>query len=225
MSHELRTPLNAILGFGQLMTMSELDERQRGNVEHILSAGRHLLDLINEILDISRIESGDLHLMVELVSVRAVIDEAVDLVEPTAGERGVDVCADHGDTDLHVRADAQRLKQVLLNLLSNAVKYNKPGGHVRIHTAPGAADHALIVVEDDGPGIAPEMIERLFDPFERLGAEQRSIEGTGLGLALSRGMIEAMGGRIHARSELGRGTAFTIELELVPLSAERRAAA
>jgi PAS domain S-box-containing protein len=135
MSHELRTPLNAILGFGQLMTMSELDERQRANVEHILSAGKHLLDLINEILDISRIESGDLRLAPEPVSLGSVIGETADLVTPGAIERDVAVVVDPGDEDLWVRADLQRLKQVLLNLLSNAVKYNRPGGYIAVHAA------------------------------------------------------------------------------------------
>jgi signal transduction histidine kinase/ActR/RegA family two-component response regulator len=212
MSHELRTPLNAILGFGQLMTMSELDDRQRGNVDHILTAGRHLLDLINEILDISRIESGDLKLAVEPVSTRAVIEEAIDLVTPTASARQIEVSVECCCRDELMLADPQRLKQVLLNLLSNAVKYNNPGGHVRVRCVPGGEDRIQMAVEDDGPGIAPASIERLFSPFERLGAEQSSVEGTGLGLAVSRGLIEAMGGRIHARSELGRGTAFTVEL-------------
>jgi PAS domain S-box-containing protein len=216
MSHELRTPLNAILGFGQLMTMSELDERQRANVDHILTAGKHLLDLINELLDISRIESGDLRLAPEPVSLRAVVGETADLVTPSAADQNITVTAHHGDEDLWVRADLQRLKQVLLNLLSNAVKYNRPGGHVAVRMAAAGPDRAQIVVRDDGPGIDPTMIDRVFSPFERLGAEQTSVEGTGLGLALSRGMIEAMGGRIEVRSELGEGTAFTIELDAVP---------
>jgi len=213
MSHELRTPLNAILGFGQLMTMSDLDERQRGNIEHILSAGRHLLDLINEILDISRIESGDLRLALEPVSARSVIAETIDLVSPSASSRQIEVTAVLDADDLCVRADVQRLRQVLLNLFSNAVKYSDPGGHVRVRSSAHGEDRVRISVEDDGPGIPPAMIERLFSPFERLGAERSSVEGTGLGLALSRGMIEAMGGQIEVRSELGHGTAFTIELD------------
>jgi PAS domain S-box-containing protein len=214
-SHELRTPLNAILGFGQLMTMSELDERQRANVDHILSAGKHLLDLINELLDISRIESGDLRLAPEPVSVRAVIGETTDLVTPEAIDHELAVLAECGEEDLWVRADLQRLKQVLLNLLSNAVKYNHAGGYIGVRASRAGTDRVQIIVEDDGAGIDPTMMERLFSPFERLGAEQTSVEGTGLGLALSRGMIEAMGGRIEVRSELGQGTAFTIELESV----------
>jgi signal transduction histidine kinase len=214
MSHELRTPLNAVLGFGQLLTMSDLDERQHANVEHILSAGRHLLELINEILDISRIESGELRLSLEPVSTRGMIDDAIDLVMPAADPRGIEVTARLPSEDVWVRADVQRLRQVLLNLLSNAVKYNREGGHVEVRAALSGSERAEITVQDDGPGIAPELVDRLFSPFERLGAEQSSVEGTGLGLAVSRGMIEAMGGRISVRSERGRGSAFTIELEI-----------
>ena len=214
MSHELRTPLNAVLGFGQLLTMSDLDERQRANVEHILSAGRHLLDLINEILDISRIESGDLRLSLEPVSVRSVIGDAVDLVTPIAEPRRIAVSATLPDPDLWVHADAQRFRQVLLNLLSNAVKYNHADGHVEVAAAVTLERRVEIVVTDDGPGIAPDKIDRLFSPFERLGAEQSAVEGTGLGLAVSRGMIEAMGGRIAVRSTPGHGATFTIELDV-----------
>jgi signal transduction histidine kinase len=221
MSHELRTPLNAVLGFGQLLTMSDLDERQRANVEHILSAGRHLLAVINDILDISRIESGDLRLSLEPVSVCSVIAAAVDLVAPIAEPRRIAVNATLPDPDLWVHADAQRFRQVLLNLLSNAVKYNHDDGHIAI-AASVTADHVEIAVTDDGPGIAPDKIDRLFSPFERLGAEQSAVEGTGLGLAVSRGMIEAMGGRIAVRSEPGRGAAFTIELDV---AADNRPAA
>jgi signal transduction histidine kinase/CheY-like chemotaxis protein len=211
MSHELRTPLNAILGFGQLLQSSELDEDQHASVDHIVMAGSHLLDLINEILDISRIEAGQLRVSPEPVAVHAVVDEAIDLVTPIAIERSIAITAELGDDGAWVRADVQRLKQVLLNLLSNAIKYNRDGGHVRVR-ASRIGERVQIVVADDGPGIAPEMIERLFSPFERLGAEQTSVEGTGLGLAVSRGMLEAMGGGITVVSESGSGSAFTIDL-------------
>ena len=213
MSHELRTPLNAVLGFGQLMTMSDLDERQHANVEHILAAGHHLLDLINEILDISRIESGELRMSPEPVSVGGVIGDAIDLVTPIAELHGIAVQAELRDDDLWVHADLGRLRQVLLNLLSNAVKYNHEAGHVNVVASRIADARVQIVVRDDGPGIAPEMIDRLFSPFERLGAEHGTVEGTGLGLAVSRGIIEAMGGRITAESNPGNGAAFMIELE------------
>ncbi len=226
MSHELRTPLNAVLGFGQLMRMSDLDERQQGNVEHILSAGGHLLDLINEILDISRIESGDIRMSLEPVMLGSVLVDAVDLVSPVASEHDISVDLDAED-GLWVRADAQRLRQVLLNLLSNAVKYNADGGHVWVRARRDDAGGGIrIEVHDDGAGIAPEMIERVFSPFERLGAEQTSVEGTGLGLAVSRGMIEAMGGRISVHSVHGTGSTFTVELPEAsqpPTLARRRA--
>ena len=211
MSHELRTPLNAVLGFGQLMSMSELDERQQGNVEHILSAGRHLLDLINEILDISRIESGDMRLSLEPVALESVLVDAADLVTPVADEHGIAITVEQ-EPDLWVRADVQRVRQVLLNLLSNAVKYNDDRGHVWVRARRADGGRVRIEVQDDGAGIAPEMMERLFSPFERLGAEQSAVEGTGLGLALSRGMIEAMGGRISVHSGLDEGSRFVVEL-------------
>jgi PAS domain S-box-containing protein len=211
MSHELRTPLNAVLGFGQLMSMSDLDERQHGNVEHILSAGRHLLDLINEILDISRIESGDMRLSLEPVALQIVLVDAADLVTPEAHEHAITVAVEQ-ESDLWVRADVQRVRQVLLNLLSNAVKYNVDGGRVWVRAYRTDAGRVRIEVQDDGPGIAPDMIERLFSPFERLGAEHTAVEGTGLGLAVSRGMIEAMGGRISVRSVVGEGSTFVVEL-------------
>ncbi len=221
MSHELRTPLNAILGFGQLLQSSELDEDQHASVDHIVTAGRHLLDLINEVLDISMIESGQLRLSPEAVAVESVVDEVVDLVTPIAFERSVAVTAEVGQEGVWVRADVQRLKQVLLNLLSNAIKYNRDGGRVQVR-AFRIGEKVHIVVADDGPGLAPEQIERLFSPFERLGAEQTSVEGTGLGLAVSRGMLEAMDGTITVGSTRGQGSAFTIELaaaDSVPMPA------
>jgi PAS domain S-box-containing protein len=212
MSHELRTPLNAILGFGQLLTGAELEETQHANVERIVDAGRHLLGLINEILDISRIEAGQLRLSPEPVRLADVIDDAIDLVGPLADERRIVIDTDPGAQDDWVKADMQRLKQVLLNLLSNAIKYNHDGGHVMVCTSP-AGDRVRIVVSDDGPGIAPDMLDRLFHPFERLGAEQTAVEGTGLGLALCKGMVEAMGGTISVQSSSGEGAAFVVELE------------
>jgi len=211
MSHELRTPLNAVLGFGQLMSMSDLDERQHGNVEHILSAGRHLLDLINEILDISRIESGDMRLSLEPVALHSVLVDAAELVTPEASEHAITVTVQQ-ESDLWVCADVQRVRQVLLNLLSNAVKYNSHGGHVWVRARRAEGARVRIEVQDDGSGIDPDMIERLFSPFERLGAEQSTVEGTGLGLAVSRGMIEAMGGRISVHSTRGKGSTFVVEL-------------
>jgi signal transduction histidine kinase/CheY-like chemotaxis protein len=213
-SHELRTPLNAILGFGQLLSMGELDERRSGYVQRIITAGSHLLDLINEILDISRIESGELTLSPEPISVGAVINDAVDLVTPIATARAIEINVELEGGPYWARADLQRLKQVLLNLLSNAIKYNRDGGRVDVGVTQNG-DVVAVQVSDGGPGIAPELLAKLFQPFERLGAERGPVEGTGLGLTLSKGMIEAMGGTITVQSTPGTGTCFTVQLPAV----------
>jgi PAS domain S-box-containing protein len=223
MSHELRTPLNAILGFAQLLELERLPDEQREHVDYILSAGRHLLDLINEILDISRIESGQLTLSAEPVEVSDVVSEVAALVGPAADMRGIHVSTGESACDQHVMADRQRLKQVLLNLTSNAIKYNRPDGSVTIACGPREG-RFRISVSDTGHGIAPEYLERLFRPFDRLGAEIGTIEGTGMGLALSKGLIEAMGGAIGVETELDAGSTFWVELELAegPIEAYER---
>jgi PAS domain S-box-containing protein len=212
-SHELRTPLNSILGFGQLLEMETLPQGQRRAVQQILDAGGHLLDLINEILDIEKIASGRMTLSLEPVHVSAILDEALQLVRPIAGQVGVRLIEPPHALDIHVRADRQRLKQVLLNLLSNAVKFNRPGGEVRITGEP-TGDSFRISISDTGEGIDPDMMGNLFTPFDRLGAERRGIEGTGLGLALSKSLVETMGGSIEATSAPGEGSSFRIELPL-----------
>jgi PAS domain S-box-containing protein len=217
MSHDLRTPLNAVMGFAQLLELDTLTADQRDSVQQILRGGRHLLQMINEVLDIARIESGRLSLSLEPVVLAEVLNEAVGLVGPLADDRAilVEVGDLHG---LVVCADRQRLTQVLLNLLGNAVKYNRPQGRVSI-TASVNAGRVSVAVMDTGPGIPPEKLPRLFTPFERLGAEQSGIEGTGLGLALSRGLAEAMHGVIHASSVVGRGSVFTLDLPASTLPA------
>ncbi len=213
MSHELRTPLNAILGFSQLLGRRSLTESQREGINHITSAGRHLLDLINEVLDISRIESGRIQLSVEPVRVGDVLAETVDLIRPLAHERNIELCAaDQVDSEWHVLGDRQRLKQVLLNLLSNAIKYTPMNGRVVISVALLGEDKIRVVVSDTGPGIAPQNLSRLFTPFDRLGAENSEVQGTGLGLALSQRLIQAMHGNIGVDSELGKGSTFWVEL-------------
>jgi signal transduction histidine kinase/CheY-like chemotaxis protein len=212
MSHELRTPLNAVLGFGQLLGASELDDRQRANVDQILSAGRHLLTLINEVLDISRIEAGELTVSLEPVRLATVLDDTVELIAPLAAARRVSLTTIPDETHAWVHADQQRLKQVLLNLLSNAVKYNRDDGQVEIRVEPSGSDRVRVVVADTGTGIAPDKLPRLFSPFERLGAEHSDIEGTGLGLSLSKSLVEAMGGTIEVASTPGAGSTFTVEL-------------
>jgi len=216
MSHELRTPLNSILGFAQLLERKPLPDDQRKGVEHILKAGRHLLNLINEVLEIARIESGRQNLSLEPVRVATVLQESRALIHPLATQRGLTIDDCDVDPELYVRADRQRLVQVLLNLLSNAVKYNRVPGAVSISCDLGARDDgetvARIGVHDTGPGIEPDQLDRLFVPFERLGAEQSEVEGTGLGLALSQRLVEAMGGTLSVDSTPGAGSTFWIEL-------------
>jgi signal transduction histidine kinase/ActR/RegA family two-component response regulator len=212
MSHELRTPLNAVLGFGQLLSMRDLDEPERESVDQILKGGQHLLGLINEILDIARIESGKLALSLEPVQVSETVREALDLVRPLAAERDIEITVDLRAGDAHVIADRQRLSQVLLNLLSNAIKYNHARGSVRIGVDRASEETIRIEVADTGAGMSAEDLTRLFTPFERLGADERQISGTGLGLALSRGLVEAMGGVLGVESEPGIGSTFRIEL-------------
>jgi PAS domain S-box-containing protein len=213
MSHELRTPLNAILGFSQLLELEDLSASQREGVGHIVSSGRRLLELIQDVLDIGRIESGDLPISLEPVSVAEIASETIELMRPLARARRISLATrlDSSVRELHVLADRRRLGQVLLNLLSNAVKYNVDGGTVTL--ASTVADQFVrLEVADTGPGIAPEKVPLLFAPFERLGAEQLNIEGTGLGLTLAKTMIEAMDGQIQVNTAVGRGTTVTLEL-------------
>ena len=220
-SHELRTPLNSILGFAQLMEMDELDDVQRENVGLIMKGGNHLLRLINEVLEISRIEAGTMTVSLEPVRIGTSVAEVVNLLEPLAAQHGVTMQNDvPQDGDHHVHADTQRLTQVLLNLVSNAIKYNKENGSVRISLETTSPDRTLILVTDDGRGITEENQARLFTPFDRLGAADTAIEGTGLGLALSKLLTEAMGGTIAVESEPWIGSTFTIGLA----SAEPRTA-
>jgi len=212
MSHELRTPLNGILGFGQLLEMEGLQPPSDRYVARVLKAGRHLLDLIDELLDISRIEAGGMSLSVETVNAAGIVTDLLALMGPLAAERDITLSALDSDEPRWVSADQQRLKQVLLNLLSNAIKYNCDGGTVQVTVAPAGSDRVRILVSDTGIGIAPEDIDRLFVPFDRLGAERTSVEGTGLGLALTRHLVELMRGTLDVASEPGVGTTFAVEL-------------
>ena len=229
MSHELRTPLNAILGFGQLLESDDLSKSQAESVYHILGAGRHLLHLVNEVLDISNVESGNLSTHCEEVDLHALLQKTVMLIRPLAAQRQVAVCLGEPPQEpfhlpgVYVTADPQRLRQVLLNLLSNAVKYNKVGGKVTLDYRSGVGKLRLRVA-DTGPGIAADKVSRLFVPFDRLGVENRGIEGTGLGLTLSKGLMEAMGGTLglecppqfHGEGESSQaGAVFWIELPWV----------
>ncbi|HEX2186373.1 MAG TPA: ATP-binding protein, partial [Chloroflexota bacterium] len=220
MSHELRTPLNAILGFAQLLELDGLRDDQRESVGYILSGARHLLGLINEVLDIAAIESGRLSLTLEPVDVADLLTEAVSLIRPLADQQGIVLVDQPPGGNPLVLGDRQRLKQILLNLLSNAVKYNGNGGSVQLDCEV-AGGRLRIKVTDTGPGIPPESIERLFVPFDRLGSERTSIEGTGLGLPLTKGLAEAMGGTLGVASVVGQGSTFWVELPRTQRPTER----
>ena len=224
-SHELRTPLSVMLGFAQLLTLDTLSPAQSEHVQRLMRAGQHLRELVNELLDVARIEAGRLDLTLAPVALAALVGEVVALMQPLAAERGLAVAVEVAP--LAVLADEQRLRQVLFNLLANAIKCNRPGGQIAIH-AVVAAEQLTLTVADTGVGLTPAQLERLFLPFERLGLGQAGDEGTGLGLALSKGLIEAMGGAIGARSAAGAGSEFWITLPVVAsleLGAERWAPA
>ena len=227
MSHELRTPMNAILGFAQLMSMGEISPSHRKGVNHIISSGKHLLDLINEVLDISRIESGRITLSPEPIRLAGIITEMIDVIGPVAIKRNIKPRLEASESDnLSVIADRQSLKQAIINLLSNAVKYNSEGGSVTVRTKlmAGETIHSSavrILVSDTGPGIKPENLNRLFFPFERIGAEDSDIEGSGLGLSLVKKLVNAMDGDVGVESQPGLGSTFWIELPLSEPEANR----
>jgi two-component system, sensor histidine kinase and response regulator len=213
MSHELRTPLNAILGFGQVLEMNPLSDDQRECVNQITRGGKHLLGLINEVLNIARIEAGRMDLSPEPVRVADMLREVLDLVQPLGAAKQIRLRADLANVNGHcVLADNQKLKQVLLNLLSNAVKYNRDQGEVTLSCEQGPPGRLILIVSDTGPGIPSEKLGRLFVPFDRLGAEQTSVEGSGLGLPLSKGLVELMGGTLSVTSAVGQGSRFCVDL-------------
>jgi PAS domain S-box-containing protein len=211
MSHELRTPMNAILGFGQLLERdSSLNPAQLDFVQEVMKAGQHLLDLINEVLDLSRIESGKIELSSERVSCAEIIKQGLGLIAPLAEKRGIRIENEEAGARF-VMADRIRFKQALVNLLSNAVKYNNERGDIRVSLAK-VGEMIRIEVSDTGNGIPAHRMAELFTPFNRLGRDMGEIEGTGIGLVISKRLIECMGGRIGAESEEGRGSRFWIEL-------------
>lgn len=219
MSHELRTPLNAILGFTQLLEMDLPTPSQAESISHISRAGQHLLSLINEVLDIARIETGRLALSHEPIDLAEFLIGVVELIRPLAARDRIEIVIDPScDKSHQVFADLQRLRQVLLNLLSNAVKYNREAGRVTISCTEIAGGRLRISICDSGYGIPADKIARLFVPFERLGAEGTNIEGTGIGLALSQRIIIALGGQIGVESVVDEGTTFWIELPATELA-------
>jgi PAS domain S-box-containing protein len=215
MSHELRSPLNGILGFAQLMESDTPPPtpRQQESIGQILQAGWHLLKLINEILDLAKVESGMLSLSPESVSLAEVMVECQALLEGQAQKRGIQITFPQPDVHLFVHADRTRLKQVLINLLSNAVKYNRALGTVEVQCAAGTPGRIRVSIRDTGVGLSPERQAQLFQPFNRLGQEASGVEGTGIGLVVAKQLIELMDGVIGVESAVGVGSTFWFELE------------
>ena len=207
MSHELRTPLNSIIGYAQLLDTSGLPEDDRDGMTQIVRAGRHLLALVDEVLDIARIEAGRLSLTVEPLDPADVAAQARDLIRPRAAERNVDISICDNLHATMVMADQQRLRQVMLNLISNGVKYNRAGGQVRVGGRVEGG-HLRITVEDDGPGVPAELVPRLYTPFDRLDAERTGVEGTGVGLSLVQHLVQAMNGQVGYEPSATGGACF-----------------
>ncbi|MBD3610533.1 MAG: response regulator, partial [Gammaproteobacteria bacterium] len=216
MSHELRTPMNAILGFAQLMESDPndpLSDGQEVSVVQILKAGWHLLELINEVLDLAKIESGNMDISLEQIDAKSIMQECIDLVEPQADQTHISIETPGLDTheQLLISADRTRFKQVYLNLLSNAIKYNKNSGKVLLSIEP-YDDHIDFIIKDTGRGIAAEQLDKIFEPFNRLGAENTEVEGTGIGLVIAKSLVELMGGSIRVESQLDIGTTFFVTM-------------
>jgi PAS domain S-box-containing protein len=214
MSHELRTPLNAILGFSQLIEYDQsLDKQQQSKATTIFNAGQHLLNLINEILDLSRLEAGVTDILIKPVSLTSVIDDSIALVDDMAKTRGITIiCSLDNSQELMVEADATRLKQVFLNLLTNAIKYNRENGNIRITTVQDKPGQVSVSIADTGHGIASNRLGELFKPFNRLGAELGEIEGTGIGLVITKQLVELMHGELKVDTRPGEGSIFTVSL-------------
>jgi PAS domain S-box-containing protein len=218
MSHELRTPLNAILGFAQLMeTDSPLPTpAQQESIAQILQAGWYLMELITEILDLAMIESGRLSWSLEPMSLTEVMAECQSMIEPQAQKRGIRVSFPAAGSPCYIKGDRTRVKQVLINLLSNAIKYNLAGGAVVVECSAVTPHRVRVSVKDTGAGLAPEQLAQLFEPFNRLGQETSAEEGTGIGLVVTKRLVELMGGAIGVTSVVGEGSVFWIEFVLAP---------
>lgn len=212
MSHELRTPMNAVLGFSQLLASDpDVTDDQKDGLQEIARAGQHLLDLINEILDLAKIEAGKMTVTMEPVDVSDLVATCLTLTAPMAAKQHVQVRSELGSA-VWVKGDRTRLRQSLLNLLSNAIKYNRTGGHVTVRVERLGGDWVHVCVEDTGHGIASELLDELFQPFNRLAAERGPIEGTGIGLAITHALVEMMRGRLSVESTIGEGSRFCMEL-------------
>lgn len=218
MSHELRTPLNSVLGFAELLEedpANAMTESQRGYVKQVIRSAESLLALINDVLDLSRIETNDLGIDLVTLPLAAVLDEVVMAMTPMARRHQVELRLASRDTRAWVLTDRRRLLQVLLNLVSNGIKYNRPGGSVQLHVVHDE-EACWIHVGDTGRGLSPEQLQRLGEPFNRLGAERSGIEGTGIGLTISRGLLLAMGGDWQVQSEPNQGSRFIVRIPCPP---------
>jgi signal transduction histidine kinase len=218
MSHELRTPLNAILGFAQLLGMNSeknLSEVQKDNVEHVLRGGNHLLLLVNDVLDLSRIETGEFSVKIESLEFGPLLDEALRLIQPLAKSNEIKIeCLTPKENHLRVMVDHTRIVQVLINLLSNAIKYNRKNGSVTISQEKNQEDRVRISIADTGYGIPKEKQSEIFEPFSRLNVDKGTADGVGIGLSITQKLIDLMGGSISLESEVDKGSHFTIELQL-----------
>ena len=223
MSHELRTPMNAILGFGQLMEESRLDAEQDDCLGEIMHAANHLLVLIDEVLDLAKVESGKVNLKIENIELASVISECLMLVKVQAEKRNIIVENFFTDENIFVKADRTRLKEILLNLLSNAVKYNKESGRITINVVKQGEEKLRLQIIDTGSGLSEEQQQVMFEPFARMGAEYTDVEGTGIGLTITKQLIEMMGGAIGVESKSDEGSTFWVELPRVKISAEELA--
>ncbi|MDH3972980.1 MAG: ATP-binding protein [Deltaproteobacteria bacterium] len=213
MSHELRTPLNAIMGFGQLLNSNLKTETEKDYCKEITGAGSHLLALINEVLDLSKIESGCLKLDIEPVSVHEIISASCRLINPLAEGKNITVSYEEKEKNIYVFADKKSLKQVIINLLSNAIKYNRENGRVEITVNIKKNDNVRISIFDSGHGLDDKQVKDLFQPFERVGAENSGVEGLGIGLVICKNLMEAMNGNIDISSDPGKGSTFSVELQ------------
>jgi signal transduction histidine kinase len=212
MSHELRTPLNAILGFAQLLEFDpsvRTSTKTQAMIGHMRAAGLHLLSLIDEVLDLSRIEAGALSLALEPIEIEPLVRECLALTGPLAQEREIQLRCEPGERPHWILADRTRVRQVLVNVLANAIKYNRVGGSVAVRLS-GSSTQVQIAIEDTGVGLSAQQIARLFQPFNRLGAESGGVEGTGLGLVIVKQLLEAMSASIQVDSEPGSGSTFTL---------------
>ena len=216
MSHELRTPLNAILGFAQLMEVSNPPptEKQERSIDQIIKAGWYLLELINEVLDLATIDAGKILLTMETLSLADVLADSLAMLENQAQKRNISLIFTPCDASCTIEADRIRLKQVFVNLLSNAIKYNKPYGSVTVNCALKSHQRIRVCIEDTGEGLSAEKIAQLFQPFNRLGKESSQEEGTGIGLVVSKRIVELMDGAIGVESTVGKGCKFWVELNL-----------